>query len=191
MDVHINSEYRVDESFLDHDKLIANARRAIRDNIKQICNGHKVYFGPGNNLFITLFDVYEGGVIYDIVCPIDAAANKYNTATSALLIVRNDGTVKLILDGVDRRVNPEAPETTTFWAQINDEIIDKELSLLGPKLKESAQSQMKGPFKKKRREFAEKKNEIIMKMKSILVKQSTDKLAAAILDDREQKEAQR
>ena len=38
-----------------------------------------------------------------------------------------DNTVKLILDGVDRRVNPEAPETTTFWAHINDEIIDKEL----------------------------------------------------------------
>ena len=191
MDVHINGEYRVDESFLDHDKLIANARRAIRDNIKQICNGHKVYFGPNNDLFITLFDVYEDGVVYDIVCPIDAAANKYNTATSALLIVRNDGTVKLILDGVDRRVNPHAPKSDRLWATINNEIIDKELSSLGTKLRESVQSKMRGPFKGTRRKFAEQKNEIIMKMKMILVKQSADRLAAAILDEREQEEVQR
>lgn len=101
---------------------------------------HKyISLGLGFSNFVSaeIQGVYENGVVFKFICHIDNAACKYDDATSAYLIVMDDGSKPIfIINGIDARCNVESLgcERDCFLIKTNKEYVDLYFSKLGKRI---------------------------------------------------------
>ena len=93
--------------------------------------------GFSNYVSAEIQGVYENGVVFKFICHIDNAACKYDDATSAYLIVMDDGSKPIfIINGIDARCNDKSLgcERDSFLIETNKEYVDLYFSILGKRI---------------------------------------------------------
>ena len=93
--------------------------------------------GYSNYVSAEIQGVYENGVVFEFICHIDNAACKYDDATSAYLIVMDDGSKPIfIINGIDARCNDVSlgSERECFLIKTNKEYINLYFSKLGKRI---------------------------------------------------------
>lgn len=93
--------------------------------------------GFSNYVSAEIQGVYENGVVFEFICHIDNAASRYDTATSAYLIVKDDGSKPIfIISGIDGRCNEEklGYDRNNFLIKTNKEYIEEYFSKLGERI---------------------------------------------------------
>ena len=132
----VNGGWEVQEQFNNPEDLIRRAHDVIRANREYITNYRDLNMNYPEFITINLEGVYENGIVYNIFCHVDAAAEHYNTMTSAKLIVRRDGTVKFIIEGVDCRVNKseKSKEAPYLLGRVNQNKLEEEMKKLGKRI---------------------------------------------------------
>ncbi len=151
----------IQKQFENPKELISESIEVIRTRIDAIVKRHNsVYIDYNEDITIELEGVYEKGVVYHLICHVDDAASKYNTYTSAYLIVRRDGLVRFVISGLDRRVNKGAEPIRegSMIGKCNEEVsIDSEQ--LGRIIDFEA---TKGLFAKKKKIVLEEKERVLI-----------------------------
>lgn len=136
----------IDDHFIVPDEMIDKYVSSIRRyfdhvTIPSAYHGYHYYnnliLNFGNYISAKIQGVYENGVVFEFVCHIDDAACKYDTATSAYLIVMDDGSKPVfIIDSIDARCNDKrlGYKREKYWLRTNKEYVDKYFSKLGERI---------------------------------------------------------
>ena len=160
--VYEATNYSVDSHFVNPQELIKKAREYIKKYYDHIVNYYLIELGYPERITVNLSQVREQGVVYKLKCHIDPAAGKYDTATSALLIVKNNGEVKFIISEVDARVNL-VEKGDSFWTKVNQQEIENELANLGKRVDTILFSDWDNYFVRRKKKLAKEKVDILVK----------------------------
>ena len=140
---------KLDNAFNGSDTLINLLNKRLKDEVFFNELGSPAYLNNKN--FYRTFDLIEGetdykveiesihekGMVIELICAVDAGMNKYNTATSGLLILKDDDVPKFIITGIDARENKEmAKKEDIIWTKVNEEITKELISDLGKRIDE-------------------------------------------------------
>ena len=132
---------KLDNAFNGSDTLINLLNKRLKDEVFFNELGNPAYLNNKN--FYRTFDLIEGetdykveiesihekGMVIELICAVDAGMNKYNTATSGLLILKDDDVPKFIITGIDARENKEmAKKEDIIWTKVNEEITKELIS---------------------------------------------------------------
>ena len=91
--------------------------------------------GKDPNHHIGLDRVYENGLVYRLQCIPDTGTGKYDTATSILLFVKNNGDVKYLLEAADYRCNEKMFGDRGFGIRkVNEDFIAQERANMGAEI---------------------------------------------------------
>ena len=139
----------LDNAFTGSDTLVNLLNKRLKDEVFFNELGNPAYLNNKN--FYRTFDLIEGeidykveiesihekGMVIELICAVDAGMNKYNTATSGLLILKDDDVPKFIITGIDARENKEmAKKEDIIWTKVNEEITKELISDLGKRIDE-------------------------------------------------------
>ena len=161
-------------------KVISTINRCVKyskdgKSYDLLLKGQRVGLPASNaNLEMKIHGLYEQGIVYDVRSNVDTGLNKYNTATAAYIIVKNDGTIKYIIYGVDNRVNNRAylDDNNGCMGLYDYKNVQKELVSLGKRidgpLYDDKINDFNKGYKLKLRELTYKKAEAMVK-KSISI----------------------
>ena len=140
---------KLDNAFNGSNTLINLLNKRLKDEVFFNELGNPAYLNNKN--FYRTFDLIEGetdykveiesihekGMVIELICAVDAGMNKYNTATSGLLILKDDDVPKFIITGIDARENKEmAKKEDIIWIKVNEEITKELISDLGKRIDE-------------------------------------------------------
>lgn len=124
----------------------------------------------------SLVEVYENGCVFRSKIVPDSGSGRYDTATSGLWIVKNDGEVTFVIDAIDGRYEDnrklsDSKIGESIWYKVNLNKIEELISQLGPMVK--IDTTKPNLFNKGR---LNKKNELIKQKRELLVAQSLSHL---------------
>lgn len=140
---------KLDNAFNGSNTLINLLNKRLKDEVFFNELGNPAYLNNKN--FYRTFDLIEGetdykveiesihekGMVIELICAVDAGMNKYNTATSGLLILKDDDVPKFIITGIDARENKEmAKKEDIIWTKVNEEITKELIGDLGKRIDE-------------------------------------------------------
>lgn len=82
--------------------------------------------------------LHESGLVIRLTCMIDAGINKYNTASSGLLILKDLEVPKFIITGIDAHQNSDlASDDDVVWTIVNKDKTEKLINDLGKRIDET------------------------------------------------------
>lgn len=140
---------KLDNAFNGSDTLVNLLNKRLRDEVFFNELGNPAYLNNKN--FYRTFDLVEGetdykveiksihekGMAISLTCAVDTGINKYNTATSGLLILKDGDAPKFIITGIDARENKEiSKKEDIIWTKVNEEITKELISELGKRIDE-------------------------------------------------------
>ena len=140
---------KLDNAFNGSNTLINLLNKRLKDEVFFNELGNTAYLNNKN--FYRTFDLVEGetdynveiksihekGITIGLMCAVDAGFNKYNVATSGLLILKDGDEPKFVITGIDARENKEiAKKEDIIWTKVNEEIAKQLVSDLGNRIDE-------------------------------------------------------
>lgn len=136
---------KIDSLFTDGEHLAKALNKKLNDEefFNDFCNTGYVdgkYFYRKFNLFdqsdykVSLHSLHKNGIVIDFRCVRDTGYNKYNIATSGLLIIKDGLMPTFVVNGIDGQENRDISGKETVWFDVNQDAVKKLIGELGPRI---------------------------------------------------------